>query len=375
MQTTTSRREPFLIVAVSGRALAASALRGGHRVIVLDYFADRDTCALAECRSVAIPGRLRFDRRALLAAAEGVKPSCAGLVYGSGFEGSPGFLARLAQGFKLYGNAPAVVAAVRNPRAFFAGLDRVGIRYPEVRFALPRDRKGWLVKKAGGAGGTCVRPAGRGPLQPGWYYQRLSPGRTLSALFLADGRRACLIGFNQQWTARARPTLPFLYGGAIGAISLPAAIEQDVRQKLDSLVAATGLVGLNGLDFLFDGDSWSALEVNPRPTATLELYDPDYARGLFDWHLRSCDGELPDRPAKPRAVRAHAVVYATRHGRMSAGFDPPKWCRDVPQPGTVLRPGTPVCTAHAAATDSEGALALLHRRRSQLERLLTESAA
>jgi predicted ATP-grasp superfamily ATP-dependent carboligase len=107
----------------------------------------------------------------------------------------------------------------------------------------------------------------------------------------------------------------------------------------------------------------------------MELHDPDYARGLFDWHLRACNGQLPDHPAKPRAIRAHDIFYATRHGRMSAGFEPPDWCRDVPQPGTVLVPGKPVCTVHASAADLDRALSLLRRRRIQLERLLTECAA
>ncbi|HEU5303250.1 MAG TPA: hypothetical protein VFU40_01290, partial [Gemmatimonadales bacterium] len=171
-------RPPFLVIAVTGRALAASACRAGHRVVVLDYFADRDTRAVAtECRSVAAPGGLRFDRRALLAAARAATlgSHCAGLVYGSGFEGHPGLLARLSEGLRLYGNAPAVIAAVRDPRNFFGLLDRLAIRHPEVRLAAPPDRAGWLVKQAGGAGGAHVRPAARRPLRAGGYYQRLAP--------------------------------------------------------------------------------------------------------------------------------------------------------------------------------------------------------
>jgi predicted ATP-grasp superfamily ATP-dependent carboligase len=376
MQTATSITAPFLIVAVTGRALAASASRAGHRAIVLDYFADRDTSAFAvECRSVAAVGALRFDRRALVASVQAATSRCAGLVYGSGFEGCPGLLSRLIQGIRLYGNAPAVVAAVRDPLRFFGLLDRLAIRHPKVRLAAPRDRAGWLVKQAGGSGGAHVRPAGRRPLRPGGYYQRWLPGRALSALFLADGRRACIVGFNEQWPARARPTQPFLYGGAIGGISLPSKVERDIRPKLDALVAATGLVGLNGLDFLLHEGQWFALEVNPRPTATMELYDPDYPRGLFDWHLRACNGELPDHPATPRAIRAHAVVYAASSGRISAAFEPPEWCRDVPHPGAGFAPGEPVCTVHAAASDADRAAILLCRRRTQLERLLREAAA
>jgi predicted ATP-grasp superfamily ATP-dependent carboligase len=107
----------------------------------------------------------------------------------------------------------------------------------------------------------------------------------------------------------------------------------------------------------------------------MELYDPDYPCGLFDWHLRACNGELPPSPARPRAIRAHAVVYASGYERMSAEFQPPEWCRDVPHPGASFAPGEPVCTVHAAAADAERTSTLLRRRRRHLERLLRETAA
>lgn len=371
-------RPRFLIVAVTGRALAASAARAGYSAIVLDYFADRDTCALATtCRAVAAARGLRFDRRRLLEAKVAMTSAshCAGLVYGSGFEGRPDLLARLARGLRLYGNAPSVVAAVKDPGRFFGLLDRLGIRHPEVRLTSPTDPAGWLIKQPGGAGGAQVRHAGRLPAKGPGYFQRLAPGRPLSALFLANGRRACILGFNEQWTVRARSDLPFLYGGAVGGIGLPPAIEGDVRSKLDALVSATGLVGLNGIDFLLHGGTWSVLEVNPRPTATMELYDPDYPRGLFEWHLRACEGELPARPARPRAVRAHAIVRAASNARATAAFDLSEWCRDVPHPGTCFAPGDPVCTVHAAAADAERTLALLRRRHALVERMLREAAA
>ncbi len=206
-------------------------------------------------------------------------------------------------------------------------------------------------------------------------FQRFEQGRSLSVLFLADGRRACVIGFNEQWTAPARQGLPFLYGGAVGGIALPAVVESDLRAKLDAFVVATGLIGLNGLDFLLRGERWLALEVNPRPTATMELYDPDYPQGLFDWHLRACEGELPDRAASPRAARAHAVVYALAGGYVSAAFAFPRWCRDLPNPGTRLAPGEPVCTVHAVASDRERAVALVRRRQALLQRAMIVEAA
>jgi predicted ATP-grasp superfamily ATP-dependent carboligase len=370
-------RHAYLVVAVTGRALAASAARGGHRVVVLDLFADRDTRAVATaCRPVVSARGLRFDRRVLLEAAATLAPApSAGLVYGSGFEGRTGLLARLARGRPLYGNPPEVVAAVRDPATVFPLLDRLGLPHPDVRLAPPPDPAGWLVKRPGSAGGAQVRHAGTHRAPPGAYFQRFEAGLTLSALFLADGRRACVLGINRQWTAPGRPDLPFLYGGAVGGVALPRAALREIKAGLDALVAATGLVGLNGLDFILRGDRWFALELNPRPTATVELYDPDYPRGLFDWHLRACRGELPARAATPRAVRAHAILHAAGPTQADPGLAFPEWCRDVPLPGTRFAPGDPVCTVHAAAADADRALALLRRRYAAVEGALRAAPA
>ncbi len=369
---------PMLVAGVTGRALAASAARGGRRVVVLDYFADRDTCTLASaCRSVVSPRGLRFDRRRLLAAAAELAPPgrSAGLVYGSGFEGRVALLSRLAAGRRLFGNRPEVIAEVRDPMRFFPLLDRLGIGHPEVRLLPPTDPRGWLVKQPGGAGGVHVLPADRPHPRAGMYYQRLQPGRACSALFLADGHRARILGFNEQWQSGAREGLPYLYGGAVGQISLPLVVEADLRTRLDTLVAAVGLVGLNGIDFLLHEDTWSALEVNPRPTATMELYDADYDRGLFEAHLRACEGELPARSAPARAARASTIVHAAHSWQVPDGLDFPAWCHDIPQPGTRMAPGEPICTVQAEGRDAPEAMALVRERERATGRMILEAAA
>jgi predicted ATP-grasp superfamily ATP-dependent carboligase len=375
---TAAGESPYLIAAVTGRSLAASASRGGHRAVVLDCFGDRDTRGLAAaCHAIGCEGAIRFDGRALLAAASAAAPprGSAGLVYGGGFEARTTLLARLARGRTLYGNPPEIVEAVKDPRRFFPLLDRLRGRHPAVRFRRPNRAAGWLVKETGGAGGAHVRPADQRQPPAGAYFQRFEEGQSLSALFLADGRRARVLGFSRQWTAPARRARPFLYGGAAGGAHLPPGMESDVCAVLERLVNATGLVGLNGLDFLQRGSEWLALEVNPRPTATVDLYDPDYPCGLFDWHLRACRGELPERAARPRAARAHGIVYLSGPARMSDELRFPGWCRDVPMPGTRLRPGDPVCTVHAAAPGPHRAIALVRRRQAAMQQALLGRAA
>jgi uncharacterized protein len=359
-------RAPILIVAVTGRALAASAARGGHETVVLDLFADRDTRAVARaCRAVPSPAGLRFDRRVLLEAAAALAPPPGDLVYGSGFEGRTSLLAALAAARRLRGNAPAVVELVRDPGRLFPFLQRLGIRFPEVRHTPPDPPAGWLIKEPGGAGGTRVRRAGRRPAHRAAYYQREIEGRVLSVLFLADGQRAMVVGINEQWATPLDPSRPFLYGGAVSRAGLPAPVESDVRSRLDGLVAATGLVGLNGLDFILRDDEWLVLEVNPRPTATMELYDPDYPSGLFDAHLRACAGE--ELPASaPGPSRAHAIVVAPVAARIDESFVFPGWCRDLPALGTSLERGHPVCTVHAEGGTPAEATALVRARATEM---------
>src|SRR3954451_17887164 len=108
----------LLIVAVSGRALAQSAGRGGHRPVVLDLFADQDTHACSSAsRRINIPGTLRIDPARLLEAVRRLAPG-AGLVYSSVFEARPALLERLSRGRPLYGNTPATLRSVRDPARF-----------------------------------------------------------------------------------------------------------------------------------------------------------------------------------------------------------------------------------------------------------------
>jgi predicted ATP-grasp superfamily ATP-dependent carboligase len=152
---------------------------------------------------------------------------------------------------------------------------------------------------------------------------------------------------------------------------MSAGVASGIRERLDSLVAASGLVGLNGLDFMMRDGEWSALEVNPRPTATMDLYDPDFPRGLLDWHMRATRGELPDAPVPDGPARAHGIVRAPFAWEVPADFRFPEWCRDLPDPLARFSPGDPVCTVHAAAGFPDSAVQLVRERAAALTRSIS----
>jgi len=368
---------PLLLVSASGRALAQSAAHAGVKVIVLDLFNDLDARALAVA-SRGVAGRNgKFDSRQLLAAAQELCPpeSCAGLVYGSGFEGRTRLLERLSNGRTLFGNRPDTVAALKEPARFFPLLDTLGIAHPEVRPDPPADVAGWLVKRIGGAGGSHVRLArSRHRARVHRYFQKFQRGRTLSATFVADRQCARVIGFNEQWTAGVGHRAPYCYGGAVSQPPLPRQTQRRIAGLLDDLVQASGLVGLNGLDFILADETPFVLEINPRPTATIDLYDADIGSGMLALHLRACCGELPEIPVV-NIARAHAIVYAAVALRVPVGIEWPEWCTDLPEGGSVIPMGAPVCSVHAAATTSAEARDLALARRSRMEESLLERAA
>ncbi|MGH6628889.1 MAG: ATP-grasp domain-containing protein, partial [Burkholderiales bacterium] len=370
-------RGALLLVSISARALASSAARQGLPAVALDVFNDLDTRAYAVA-SRAVAGRDgRLDAKRLLAAASALCPpaNCMGLVYGSGFEGRTRLLARLASGRTLYGNTPATVASVKDPGRFFPLLDRLAIAHPEVRFELPANSAGWLLKRIGAAGGSHVRRA-RPRQRAGAhrYFQRFQPGRTLSALFAADGRQARIIGYHEQWTADVPQCAPFCYGGAVSQPPLGEKIARVMSDQIERLVRATALIGLNGADFIIDGNAPLLLEVNPRPTATIDLYDADVDGGMLGVHLRACRGELPPEPTR-RAARAHAIVYAADALRVPANRSWPDWCTDLPAGGSFIQAGAPVCSVHARANTSADAFALAQSRRREIEMSLWKEAA
>ena len=349
----------LVVVAISGRALAQSAAKSRSRVVVLDAFGDRDTRAIAEVVRVGADDGVAIDPGRLIAAL-GAEPRGSGLaiVVGSGFEGTPELASRLARYGRVYANDAAVVAALKDPEIGIALLRASGWRVPPTQREAPADRRGWLQKQTGGAGGTHVRPARHAAAGRGRYFQREIPGQPLSVTFLADGDRAYCVGFNRL-RVEALGDASFCYAGAIAGIGLPPALRAQAQSFLDRLVRVTGLRGLAGLDFLLDGDRMTALEVNPRPTATFELYDDDFPAGLVPWHLASFERPVPEfGELLGRGVGTHraiGVVYARDPVTVPGNASFPSWCRDLPCAGGTIAADAPVLSVFAEAASSEHA--------------------
>src|SRR6516165_9257740 len=130
----------ILIVALSGRALAESARRGGYAPLVADMFGDVDTLDAAH-RHIRLAGGLASGIEeqdlvdALQVLSKGQKP--VGVVYGTGFEDRPQLLQRIGERWRLLGNSADVVANIKNPKMFSSICSFSDIPSPEISLPEP----------------------------------------------------------------------------------------------------------------------------------------------------------------------------------------------------------------------------------------------
>jgi predicted ATP-grasp superfamily ATP-dependent carboligase len=357
-----------LIAAISGRALAASARRAGYRVLVADMFCDIDTVALAE-RTAKIPGDFHRgidgDRLmdTLQELAGGDEPLA--VVCGSGFERKPAIVDEIAQHFHLTGNRAATIRRVKSPEKFAADCAALGIPHPEVRRLPPPDPENWLAKTAGAAGGTHIRSANGMTADPDRYFQRLVHGDNVSALFIADGKTAQIVGFSRQFTA-PRPDAPYRYGGALRLQRFDRRHAAMIGDWLSGLTRLVGLVGLCSADLIRNDGSYQLLEINPRPGATLDIFDSD-AAPLMEAHLQASRGEPYALPRFDDNM-ASMIAYTNRPVDHFPPIAWPDWTADRQSAGTRLDAGDPVCTVFARGPNAAATRRDLDFRLRDLQR-------
>ena len=347
--------------------LADLAMRDGHRVAAFDLFGDLDL-RRGDARVVALPGG---SLTALVDAA--VQVPARGVVYGASFENHPALVARLAERHALLGNGPQTLRAVRDPQRLASALRDAGLRYPRTFAAAPDDRSGrWLRKPLRGGGGMRVRAWRGGALPADAVAQERIDGVACSAAAVGDGVDAVVLGLTEQLVGRRSfGVRGYRWCGNVVPPRLPAgerdALLGQARAICSCLAGAFALRGLFGVDFVWDGERAWTIEVNPRPTASLEAIEAAYGVGVFGAHLRACAGELPRVESERAGAAGKAVLFATEDVVIG---DSVRWLergvRDVPHPGERIAAGHPICTVVAVAATPQDALEGLEEQAARL---------
>jgi predicted ATP-grasp superfamily ATP-dependent carboligase len=363
--------------------LAELGVSAGHKVVALDRFGDFDLQRL--CPSVSVLRDLggRGGMAALVDAAEEI--TAPSVIYGAGLENQPGLVARLASGRRLLGCPPEALERVRDPVALGASLRGAGLAYP-LTFSPPeaprraeRSRR-WLRKPLRGGGGRGIRAWRGGALDGKVVVQERISGLACSAAAVGDGRSAALLGVSEQLLGqRGFGARGYAWCGNIVPPRLGEAqrfaLGVEARTICAHLAQAFGLRGLFGVDLVWDGERAWVVEVNPRPTGSLECVEAAYGVGVFAAHLEGCAGRLPSiAPAStPRRAAGKAILFATRD--VSVGDTrgwPARGLRDVPHPQERIGAGHPICTLVSVQESPDAVLADLEARAAALRAELRE---
>ena len=334
-----SEPEYLLIIANSGRMLAQAAVEAGFKPLVIDLYADLDTQKYAtdyqQVSDLSLsnlePVIAEFIRQYAVTA----------VVYGSGFEQYPASLAYLMQKFTVWGNSTDSFVKTQDKPEFFNVLTQLDIPYPTVSFNPPvKDEHDWLIKPLQGQGGLGISHYSPNDTnKTGVYWQQFILGAAHSVLFLANCQSAQIIGFNTQWVDHTHNIEPFIFSGVINKTDLSDAQQKVVVQWLQKLVPVFSLKGLNSLDFIATEHALYVLEINPRPSASMQLYDAD----LLTRHINSCRGELSPLPTEAHYT-AYQIVYAPYDLNIPEAFKWPEDCADLPKVGVTCRKGQPICS-------------------------------
>lgn len=398
--------EPIILVGSSVRAAAQSAVRAGFSPWCIDQFGDRDLREATD--NVQTVADWPNEIASIIQSAPETQ-----WVYTGALENHPTLVEVLSRQRPLCGCDHETLTIVRDPAWLAdtlakASLPCLPVIVPASGFSelgdlvLPKadaDDLGhqaceWLIKPLAGAAGIGVQnfPSHHDGASEfdGHYLQRQARGRVISGLYLAVENSALLIGMCEQLCRGIDAgEFCYVYSGSLGPLSatdvpidvfpqaqkIGSAIEAGVRAERAPLanvfepfsrIPDTTLKGLFGIDFVLDnetGQLWT-LEVNPRYTASAELYERALGWPLMRWHLDACHGVSGEARVLPNSSsfngewtkQGKLIVYAERDFiaadivplvqglSLNRSIESRVEVSDIPQLGTPLRKAEPVCT-------------------------------
>ncbi|WP_417740476.1 ATP-grasp domain-containing protein [Rosistilla oblonga] len=332
----------IVLVGATARAAAQSARRSDIRVAAIDLFGDRD---LREACDRWSP--LRSDR---LLAEQLAGESVDAVVPLGGLESRLQEVDSLRKTHRVFGATAQQIRQLNDPAWLDRAAEVAGLARPPRCTHKPSPTSGWLFKRALSTGGLGVFPASQMPafFDSDDWFERQILGRSFGVNFLASRDRVDSIGVAASLRSRQRPK-PFQYEGSIGLLTLPDSLQQRLQRLAEYIVQETQLRGLFGIDVIVDAAKriW-LLELNPRWTASMELFDQS-APSLLHRHVQAClDKDVPQPPATAMCM-GKRVLYADRAirftlQRLRDAIPAAIRIADVPADGSDIRSGEPICS-------------------------------
>lgn len=350
----------LLIIGINIRHIVRSASLAGHEVIAVDCYCDLDLKRYAK-ETARMPREGAGDL--LQFYVDQFRPDA--VVLGPGLEEAS------VKDAPALNNTPDKTAMVSDKLWLAGWLEENGFPFIKTQplESLSDPRYPFLVKPRKGAGGMGIRMVqdacqqqAIGPEEE-LIAQELISGLPASVSVIGNGSEARTISVNEQligvpWAGAKE----FRYSGNITPL-------QDSQSGMDrmaeEIISGLGLVGSNGVDFLLTENGPVVVEVNSRFQGSLDTVELSGGMNVFEAHLQSFRGKLPERPAPASCSAGRIILYAQCNQTIEADLER-NWTADVPAKGSRIAADDPILSILARGASREDVLAKLKMRSSMI---------
>lgn len=347
-------------IGASARAIAHSCLKAGWDVVATDGFGDVDL--RESCDFVGV-NRMPYGLNRVVDSIASRVDAC---VFAGSIEHHPGLLRRIGQRIPVLGASAATLAALRDPFELNQRLVAEGFKLPRISRSIEAQENtttDWLAKPFRSGGGAKIKRAPKGEAfkQARFFIQEWAAGDSFSATFIGAHEETALIGVTRQLVGE--PWLfaqPFSYCGSVGPWPIGAAVREELVRLGKFVSSSYSLRGWFGVDFLMNDERVVVIEVNPRYTASMEIFERANSFCLAELHRAAIERRSimqPRLPMDPSAIGqmfGKVIPFAPNDFVVSPRFG--DWLRtlmsaaDIPAPDSIVPAHGPIATLYASGS-------------------------
>ncbi|MCX9085250.1 MAG: ATP-grasp domain-containing protein [Candidatus Methanoperedens sp.] len=334
-----------IVIGNNVRSIACSAKRSGYTVYSLDHFGDADTQKCSS-RSQIIE---KMDET-YLKNSIGSFGEADAIILGPGFE-------HLKFNNAL-NNPENIMELAGNKSKIPKKLGSMGIPHPETELIGKADELEYplMIKPISGSGGMkniIVRNETelnlfREQKDPyDFIAQEFIKGTPCSASVISNGEDAVVVALNEQLIGiKGLTRLPFAYCGNVTPFETK--LRDEIEDISRQIAIEFKLRGSNGVDFMLTEKGVYVIEVNPRFQGSIDTVELSTGMNIFDAHIRSFSGELPDLVGS-RCFAVKNIIYSNIRLKINldisqtlAKYMNKGKAADIPHPGTEVWPDEPM---------------------------------
>ena len=269
-------------------------------------------------------------------------------IYASGLEGRNYLYNLLESKLSICGNNLSLLDKSGYIENFSRELRDCKLKYPKTysikEGPLDLDKK-YLFKPVNSCGGYDISQVT--PRKVNSYIQEYIDGAAYSCSFIVDDNCFKLLGLNRLLNLSSHYENNYIHAGAIMTKKI---FPESFYKAIENLARMLKMRGFNGIDFIFDGNDYYIIDINPRLTSPFFLYNDISHNELLKGQIvgRYNWGKI-DYKNKPISGFAHIFtkddVVFTEKSIEDIN------CINTPNNGDIVKRGDPLFTLLSTEND------------------------